>query len=180
MAERGGGGRWSGWRIGGWGFAALLLLAPLVAMQFTREVNWTGFDFLFAAVLIGGVGLLLELVARMTSNFAYRAGVGIALAAAFLLIWVNGAVGLIGSEHDPYNFLFLGVIGVAVLGAVIASFQSAGMALAMLAAAVAQACIGLGGLSADPRGAVFSTAFGGLWLLSAVLFRKAAREQPAR
>jgi hypothetical protein len=180
LAERGGGGRWNGWRIGGWGFAALLLLAPLVAMQFTREVNWTGFDFLFAAVLIGGVGLLLELAARMTRNFAYRAGVGAALAAAFLIVWVNGAVGLIGLEHDPYNFLFLGVIGVAVLGAVIASFRPAGMALATLAAAVAQACIGLGGLSADPRGAIFSTAFAGLWLLSAVLFRKAAREQPAR
>lgn len=177
MVEQGGGRRWSAWRIGGWGLAGSLLLAPLVAMQFTREVNWTAFDFLFAGVLIGGVGLLLELAARMTGNFAYRAGVGTALAAAFLAIWVNGAVGMIGSEHNPYNFLFLAVIAAAALGAVIASFRPAGMARAMLAAAAAQACIGFGGFTADPRGAVFSIAFAGLWLLSAALFRKAAREQ---
>jgi hypothetical protein len=41
----------------------------------------------------------------------------------------------------------------------------------------AQAGIVIGGLGADPRGAVFSTAFAGLWLLPAALIRKAAREQ---
>ncbi|HEY1604188.1 MAG TPA: hypothetical protein VGF77_01160 [Allosphingosinicella sp.] len=46
----------------------------------------------------------------------------------------------------------------------------------MAAAAVAQACAGLGGLSTDPRGAVLGTAFAGLWLLSGALFRKAARD----
>jgi hypothetical protein len=73
--------------------------------------------------------------------------------------------------------LFIGVIAVALLGAVIALFRPAGMAFAMLVAAAGQACVGLGGLSADPRGAVLSTGFAGLWLLSAALFRKAAREQ---
>jgi hypothetical protein len=169
--------RWGAWRIAGWGVGASLLLAPLVATQFTDEVNWTVFDFIFAGMLIGGVGIAFELAARMTRNAAYRAGVGAALAAAFLLVWANGAVGLIGSEHNPYNLLFLGVIVVAALGVTIAFFRPAGMALAMFVAALAQACVGLGGLSADPRGAVLSTAFAGLWLLSAALFRKAAREQ---
>ena len=40
-----------------WGGAGLLLLAPLVAMQFTREVNWTVSDFLFAALLVVSLGV---------------------------------------------------------------------------------------------------------------------------
>jgi hypothetical protein len=169
--------RWGAWRIAGWGAGASLLLAPFVAMQFTNEVNWTLFDFIFAGALIGAVGIAFELAVRMTRNDAYRTGVAAALAAVFLIVWANGAVGMIGSEHNPYNLLFIAVIAVALLGAVIAFYRPAGMALTMLVAAVAQACAGMGGLSADPRGAVLSTAFAGLWLLAAALFRKAAREQ---
>jgi hypothetical protein len=166
------------WRVAGWSIAALLLLTPLVAMQFTDEVNWTGFDFIFAAVLIGGVGLVFELAVRSTRNIAYRAGVGVALAAAFLTVWVNAAVGMIGSEDNPYNLLFLGVVAVALVGAIAARFRAAGTAAAMAVAAIAQACLGIIGLSADLRGGILSTALASLWLLSAALFR-AARDRAA-
>lgn len=33
---------------------------------------------------------------RMTSNTAYRIAAGVALAAALILVWMNGAVGVIG------------------------------------------------------------------------------------
>src|SRR4051794_6865924 len=94
--------RGSRWRLAGWSLAAGLLLLPLVAMHFTKEVNWTVFDFLFAGLLIGGVGLVLEVAVRMTRNPFYRMAVAAALAASFLTIWVNGAVGMIGSEDNPY------------------------------------------------------------------------------
>jgi nitrate/nitrite transporter NarK len=41
-----------------------LLLIPLVAMQFTNEVNWTLSDFVVAAVLLLGTGLVCEFVMR--------------------------------------------------------------------------------------------------------------------
>ena len=37
-----------------WATPTALLIAPAVAMQFTREVQWTAFDFVFAAVLLFG------------------------------------------------------------------------------------------------------------------------------
>jgi hypothetical protein len=167
------------WRIAAWGTAALLLLLPLVAMQFSDEVVWTGFDFAFAGAMIGGVGLLFEMTVRMARNNAYRSAIGFALAAAFLIVWANGAVGMIGNEDNPYNLLFIAVIGLALIGAIAARFRPAGMALAMTAAAVAHGGVAIVGMFADARGGAVSLVFAGFWLLSAALFRKAAREQAA-
>ena len=175
--EQGGARRWSAWRIAGWSIPALLLLLPLVAMQFTREVNWTGSDFVFAAVLFGSVGLAFEFIVRKSSNLAYRLGAGVAVIAAFLTIWVNGAVGMIGSEDNPYNLLFGGVLLIALIGAVVAWFAPGGLALAMVVAAIAQGVLSAIGLSTDPLGAAFSMAFVGPWLLAAALFWTAARQQ---
>lgn len=81
-------------RLIGWSLVGLVLMAPLVAMQFTREVAWTVYDFLFAGVLLVGAGILIELAVRKVRS---RAGAAIAAAAivlAVLLIWAQGAVGL--------------------------------------------------------------------------------------
>jgi hypothetical protein len=166
-----------GWRIAGWSLAALILLLPLVAMRFTDEVTWTGGDFVFAAVLIGGLGLAFELSVRRSRSPAYRAGAAFALAAAFLVVWANGAVGMIGDEDNPYNLLFGAVLLVALLGSAIARFRPTGMTLATAAAGLVQIGVALGGLPVDPRGAIFSVVLAGPWLLSAVLFRAAARER---
>jgi hypothetical protein len=107
----------SRWRIVIWGTAAFLLLLPLIAMQFTNEVNWDDTDFVvFGAMLFGACGVY-ELAARMTPSFAYRAAVGVAVMAAFILIWMNLAVGIIGSEDNPANLMYGGVLAVAITGA---------------------------------------------------------------
>ena len=129
------------WRAVGWTLAALVLLIPLVAMQVGSAVNWSVGDFLFAALLIGLVGAAFELTVRASPNRSYRGGVASALAASFLIVWATGAVGMIGNEDNPYNLLFFGVIGLALVGSVIARFRPAGMAVATLVAAIANAAI---------------------------------------
>jgi hypothetical protein len=168
-------GKGNRWRIAGWAIAAGILLLPFIAMQFTREVNWTGSDFIFAAVLIGGVGLLFELTLRMSDNKPYRAGVALALAASFLTIWATGAVGMIGDEGDPLNLMFGGVLALALLGSAIGGFRASGMAKAMAVAAIAQFLAGTIGMFTDLLGGVFSAMFAGLWLSSAAMFRKAGK-----
>ena len=165
------------WRAIGWSIAVLLLILPIVAMQFTNEVNWTAEDFVFATVLFGSVGLAFELIVRKSPSLAYRFGAALAVIAAFLTVWVNGAVGMIGSEGNPYNLVFGAVLFVALLGAILVRFEAAGMARVMVVTAVAQAAAGAFGLSTDLRGGVLSAAFAGLWLLAAALFHNAAREQ---
>jgi peptidoglycan/LPS O-acetylase OafA/YrhL len=131
--ENGGGRHGSRWRIAAWAVAALLLLLPLVAMQFSDEMNWGVGDFVFAGALVLGTGITYELAVRKTGSRAYRAAVAVALAAAFMLIWFNAAVGVIGSEDDPANLLYGGVLAIGIIGAILARFQPQGMARALLA-----------------------------------------------
>ncbi len=174
------------WRLFGWGAAGLLLLLPLAAMQLTDEVAWDAFDFAFAAALLGLVGLGFELAVRKSAEPAYRAGAGVALAAALLVVWITGAVGIIGSEREDANLLYAGVLAVALIGAAAARLRPSGMAWAMSAAAIAQALAPViaAALGAAPPALVFSpkvlgvTGFlAALWLLSAWLFRQSARHE---
>ena len=170
-------GAWRILRIAGWSFAAILLLLPAVAMQFTSEVDWDARDFIVMGALLGSVGLITEFLFRQSGSTAYRLGAVLAMATAFLTIWANLAVGMIGSEGNPYNLLFGGVLMIALVGSILADFRPAGMAHTMFAAAAAQALAGGFGLSTDPLGAVFSMLFALPWVLSAALFRNAARDQ---
>ncbi|PVE21158.1 hypothetical protein DC522_28095 [Microvirga sp. KLBC 81] len=185
-AENNGGGRGSRWRIAAWAAAALILLLPLFAMEVTDQVVWDVADFAAFGALLVGAGVTYELAARKTGNTAYRAAVGVALAAAFILVWVNGAVGVIGTERDNANLMYGGVLAIGTTGAIIARFQPDGMVRALFATALAQALVavialiaGLGSTGPSwPWDILILTGFfAALWLISAWLFRKAAREQ---
>lgn len=167
--------RWRGWRIVGWGTAALLLLVPLIAMQWTDEVKWTGGDFLFAGGMFAIVGGAFELAVRASDRLDYRAGAGLALIAGLLLVWVNGAVGIIGDEGNPANLMFGGVLLVAIAGAIGAGGRAGGMARAMAAAAAIQLAVGAIAFDDDPAVPWATLVFAGLWLISAALFRRAAQ-----
>lgn len=173
-----------------WGGAAVLLLLPAVAMQFDASgVDWTGGDFVVMGAMLATACGLYELGAWLSGNAAYRAAFGIATLAGFLTIWVNLAVGMIGSEGNALNLMFGAVLLVAAAGALLARFRAPGMARAMGATSVAQllvAGIGLGvGLAAGTdeaagpplaREAFLTACFALPWLASAVLFRKAAED----
>jgi len=120
---------------------AFILLIPFLAMQFTDEVDWSLFDFVAFGALLFGSGLAYELIARKAGHRAYRAAIGVALAAAFLLVWINGAVGIIGNEDNPVKLMYFGVLGVGIIGAFIARLRPRGMARALFATAVAQALV---------------------------------------
>jgi len=76
---------------------AVLLLLPLVAMLFTNEVSWTGSDFIVAAALLFGTGLLCEAALRMIRQVKYRVAVCVALLLVSALVWLELAVGIFGT-----------------------------------------------------------------------------------
>jgi hypothetical protein len=161
---------------------ALILMLPLLAMQFTDEVAWDLTDFAVAGALLFGAGLAYQLLARKTDNVAYRAAVGVAVAAALTLVWANLAVGLIGSEDNPANLMYVGVLAVGIIGALVARFRSRGMARVLLATALAQASVAvialIAGLGSPSSGPLEILAVNGFFVAlfagSAWLFRRAA------
>ncbi|MEH6437280.1 hypothetical protein [Massilia sp. DD77] len=73
---------------------ACLLLVPLVAMQFTREVDWTGSDFVAAGILLVGTGSAWVLLSRLVRAPRERTLLGLVLLGALLVTWAELAVGI--------------------------------------------------------------------------------------
>ncbi|MBK6766766.1 MAG: hypothetical protein IPG71_10740 [bacterium] len=163
---------------------AALLMVPFIAMQFTAEVNWTLSDFIFMGVLLFGTGMTYVLVTKSSTNPAYRLATGLAVLASFLLIWINLAVGLIGSEDNPANALYLGVLIVEGIGAAAAFFRPRGMTYTMFATAIAQFLVPVIAMIIwrpsldEPAGVVgvfmLNSVFAGMFAMSALLFRRAS------
>jgi hypothetical protein len=75
-------------------FIILVLLVPLIAMQFTDEVKWGPMDFLIMGVLLLSTGIGCELAIRRVKEFRYRIPICLAILAAFFIIWLELAVGI--------------------------------------------------------------------------------------
>ena len=165
------------WRGAMWGGAAALLLAPLIAMQVTDEVNWSGRDFGAAALLLVVPCLATDSVLRMRRDGAYSAGAALALLDALAIVWTNLAVGIIGREDDPLNWMFVGVIAVAAIGAGLVRLRAAGLARVMLLTAALQAVAAAVGAGIDPRAGMLSLVFVLPWLGAAALLGRAARAE---
>lgn len=82
--------------------SVMLLLLPLIAMQFTDEVNWMLSDFVVAGVLLFGTGLACELVIRTVKKINYRIAICVALLVLFLLVWAELAVGIFGTPFSGH------------------------------------------------------------------------------
>lgn len=76
---------------------AALLLIPLVAMQFTYEVDWDVSDFVIMGILLLVTGLGCELVMRSVPRVRNRLLICAAILFVFLLIWAELAVGVFGT-----------------------------------------------------------------------------------
>ena len=72
----------------------LLLLVPLVAMQFTPEVSWGVVDFLAAGVLLFSAGAGAVLTIRHCERPLQRTLALAAIVLCFCLVWAELAVGL--------------------------------------------------------------------------------------
>ena len=77
---------------------AMLLLIPLLAMQFTNEVDWKPFDFAIMGILLLSTGLSIKFVLRKVKSTKHRMLIGGVLLLTLLLIWAELAVGLFGTR----------------------------------------------------------------------------------
>jgi hypothetical protein len=117
-------------------------------------------------------------VTSSNGNRAYRVGIGVALATAFLTVWTT----VVRDDGNGIGFFLL--IMAAAVGWFATWFQAAGMARTMLGVAVMQGLLGMliatapstASLPGGPsRALLFSAVFAALWLISAGFFLAASR-----
>ncbi len=171
-------------------FTAFMVSMLLFASRVVEGWNWAPGAFVVVGALIFALGFTYELVTRNRDAVAYRAAVGMAFAAGFMLMWGNFVQ---MADVTPFAAMYFGVPLVGLIGAAVARLRPQGMARALCVTALAQVLIlsvavillytrnpqvsnwtppewrGFGG------NAVNAMLFGG----SAWLFRKAGRGEPA-
>lgn len=71
-----------------------ILLIPLIAMQFTTDVDWGMFDFVVIGVLVYAIGTVFILGARRVENPMYRLAFGVLCLVLLAYVWAELAVGI--------------------------------------------------------------------------------------
>ncbi len=121
----------------------------------------------------------------MTATTYYRLGIAVALATAVFLVLGIGALGIIGAGGHP-DRMYAGVLAVGVIGTVVARLRARGMALTLLAMAVAMGLVAviafIAGYQHNEGASVveilgLTGMYAGLFCLSAWLFWRAAEQQ---
>jgi hypothetical protein len=168
-----------------WAAAAGLLCVPAIAMRFTAEVQWTASDFVVMGAMLAVACGAFELLVRAGNGAAYRIAAALTVFGVFFLIWVNLAVGIIGSEDNDANMMFAAVIATVVGSACLSHVRPRGMSRTLLAAAAIQVLIVVVELAARfgraesvnwPTDVIGCTVtLLAFWLAAAALFARAAR-----
>lgn len=127
-----------------------------------------------------------ERAAIYVSMMAHRIAIASAIGSTLLLIWVNLAVGLIGSGGHAGNLMYAGVVAIAIISTILSRFKPKGMQYAMFAVVGSLALLTAiafmanmhhypGSSSAEILGvnAFFAT----LFAISGLLFRYVALEE---
>ena len=116
-----------------------VVIIPAAAMLLRAEGwAWNAADFVIAWVVIATAVAMYKFGASKAPNRAYRVASGVAVTTGIVLLWINGAVGLIGNENNPANLMYGGVLAIGLIGAALARLRPLGMAWALFATAIAQ------------------------------------------
>ena len=124
--------------------------------------------------------------APRTAASSYRYALLLAMGTALALVLGAGALGIIGDGRADRWYLV--VVGVLAVGSLVARFRASGMAVVLVATALAQVLVPVGVLAAGAPGVGsvsvldvvgLTAGYAGLFALSAWLFRRAGQARPA-
>jgi len=157
--------------------ALAALMVPLVASQVVEGWHWAPGSFALVYVLFFATGMLYALIARKMGAWSYKVGVGVALAAAFGLMWSNMVH--VADSGNPANLVYYGVVAVGCVGALLARLRARGLAWTLFAMAAILALIAVILPSGAPPDLARNMAIGhgalvALFTASGLLFRHAS------
>ena len=147
---------------------------------FGSEITWGAEDYFVAWLLFLGAAGIYKQLAVSGSDLYHRLGVGLSAFTVLALVWVNLAVGMIGSEDDPANRLYYFLALGALFSIFAAGRRPAWLARVMFVAALCQLLVPWIAFLLWPAPAhqavvrilLFNLLFAVSWLLAAFLFKR--------
>jgi uncharacterized membrane protein YoaK (UPF0700 family) len=160
-------------------------MMTLGGLNLIGQLNWGVGDFVFVAVIFFGGLAAYRFVSRRGQGSMFHTAVVLSLVTALSMIWITLAVGIIGSEDNQANIMYVGVLGIGLLGSLIARFRATGMSRTMVTVTMAQLVVTVVAVTIwkpETEEHAFSTFilnlfYVMLFLSSALLFRRASRER---
>lgn len=133
--------------------------------------------FVLVYLLFCATGMAYALIARKMAVWSYKAGVGVALVAGFVLGWFNMVH--VADSENPANLVYYSVLAVGGLGAGLARLEARGLARTLFAMAAMLALIAIVVPSGAPPDlarnmAILHGVFVALFTASGLLFRHAS------
>ncbi|MCX7973721.1 MAG: hypothetical protein N3B16_04390 [Candidatus Aminicenantes bacterium] len=125
------------------GLTCLLVLILFLVRELTDILAWGPLDFGFVWLMVLSTSIVYELITRKHKNKTYRLALAVALGTGFIMIWTNLAVGLIGSEDEPVNMIYLVLLAGGLIGALLVRLKARGLTITMGIMALGQVLITL-------------------------------------
>mgnify|MGYP003693166845 FL=1 len=75
----------------------VILSIPFIAMQFTKEVNWTLSDFVIMGGLLFATVFAIDLVLKKFKTLKSRLVIVSVIVLLLMIVWAEMAVGIFGS-----------------------------------------------------------------------------------
>ena len=166
------------WRIAAWAGAAALVVVPVLAWRAYQPFAFEPGHGIMAALVTLVSGLAYEIAVRLPARRTLAGGLALNLLGILTTVWFNGAVGIIGSEDDPANRMFLVPIGIALAGLAVASYRPGVAALVLVMATFGQLGTFFHALAAG-YGFIgpITVFFCAIWLAASFLYRRAERHR---
>lgn len=137
---------------------------------------------LLASILIG---IVIAVISTWKNRTGIRPALGLSLFTSFLIVWMNAAVGIIGSEDNRINIIYYGLVSFSIIWVMIENYTLLGFARSMFASMIVTVLLGVSVMiAAGMNGvsligliqiAVLNGIFAVLYGISALLFRKSAQ-----
>lgn len=166
-----------------WAIITTLIIIIILTKQFISKIEWNEtIAYILIILTIGAIYELWQLL--KIHNRTYRIALSVGIFGAFLILRVNGAVGIIGSEDNPANLMYWVVLLIMLIGSLISRFKEHWMSLTFFSAAIVQILIPIFALFIWPATVswgeagimgvfIFNSVFAGIFIISALFFQHA-------
>ncbi len=162
-----------------------ILVLPAIGELTVESWDWGPAGFLLMGTLLFVTFLMIELLAKQSSNTLYKIAVALTTLTTFGIIYVNLAVGIIGDGNNTSACYFL-VVPVGFIGLAVSRLKPKGLSItAFCMAAIVLLVPTIALLLNDPyileapgplKVFILSACIAACYVVAGVLFRQAARK----